>query len=317
MQRGKEKTEDAVECEERLKRCTSRHLRHRVSRHGGAAEEENLDLMRANFEPEATSEDLEREERLLTVQEEVAAVATFSFPAVPPKSPIEPPVEPPVGPELEASPTPEPEPEEEEEAAPAPSVADDQTFITDDTLATEPSSPGQQHPQEFGEFVIGQRGGVGVAWTESDGLPFHQLHADEHPLSPSDDELMDYGAEYAASRRPRKSTALMGIESASGSDRLERLSNGSGTSRARAHMVSPPTSTFGSSRKPTILHWATGSGTLSSHSGLSGQGGQVYYQPVAPVQFQAPVPAEPADFDGVPGGLDDLEPPPSAGFSHQ
>ncbi|KAG8911626.1 hypothetical protein FRC01_005614 [Tulasnella sp. 417] len=127
---------------------------------------------------------------------------------------------------------------------------------------------------------------------------------------------MDYGAEYAASRRPRKSTALMGMESASGSDRLERMSNRSGTSRVRAHMVPLPASTFGSPRKPTILHRATGSGTLSSHSGLSGQGGQVYYQPVAPVQFQAPVHAEPVEFDGVPGGLDDLEPPPSAGFSH-
>ncbi|KAG8922757.1 hypothetical protein FRC01_013643 [Tulasnella sp. 417] len=72
------------------------------------------------------------------------------------------------------------------------------------------------------------------------GLPFHQLHPDEHPLSPSDNELMDYGAEYAASRRPRNSTALMRMESASDSDRLERMSNGSGTSRARAHMVPLP-----------------------------------------------------------------------------
>ncbi|KAG8929029.1 hypothetical protein FRC01_005031 [Tulasnella sp. 417] len=377
----------------------------------------NLDLMRANFEPEVTSDNLEREERELTEQEEAAAVATFSFPAVPPKSPIKPPPEP----EIEAPPTPEPEPKEEGEAAPAPSVADDQTFITDDTLSTETSSPTlprtplspapltpssqppptpaatstpqshadrikkaakeqprrmheevarlktevierraeaaaggfgfeepqleQQHPQEFGEFVIGQHGGVGVAWTESDGasshplhttsnnprrrfppwtspiaqvqvLPFHQLHPDEHPLSPSDDELMDYGAKYAASHRLCKSTALMGMESASDSDRLERMSNGSGTSRARADMVPLPARTFGSPRKPTILHRATGSGTQSPHSGLSGQEGQVYYQPVAPVHFQAPVHAEPVEFEGVPGGLDDLEPSPSAGFSH-
>lgn len=207
-----------------------------------------------------------------------------------------------------------------------------------------------QHPQEFGEFIVGQHGGVGVAWTESDGasshpsphyqqqpppplpamhipvapmhgLPFHQMHPDEHPLSPSDDELMDYGAEYAASRRPRKSTALMGIESASGSDRLERMSNGSGASRVRANMVPLPPSTLGSPRKPTILHRATGSGTLSSHSGLSGHGGQVYYQPAVPVQFQPPVHAvETVEFDGVPGGLDDdlqpPPPPPSAGFAH-
>ncbi|KAG9038747.1 hypothetical protein FS837_001171, partial [Tulasnella sp. UAMH 9824] len=374
----------------------------------------NLDLMRSNFEPEVTNEDLEREERELAEQEEAAAVAAFSFPAVPPRSPIEPPAEP----EPEAPSHPEPAPEEEEEVVPAPSVADDQTFVTDDTLATETSSPTlprtplspppftpssqppsapaatstpqshadrikkaakeqrrrmreeaarikkeaierraeaaaggfgfeepqveAQHPQEFGEFVVGQHGGVAVAWTESDGAssypsphhqqhsqpplpamhiptaPFHhQLHPDEHPLSPSDDELMDYGAEYAASRRPRKSTALMGVDSASGSDRLERMSNGSGTSRVRAHMVPLPASTYGSPRKPTVLHRATGSGTLSNHSGLSGQGGQVYYQPVAPVQFQAPVPAERMEFDGVPGGLDDLQPPPSAGFAHQ
>ncbi|KAG9021752.1 hypothetical protein FS837_007004 [Tulasnella sp. UAMH 9824] len=370
--------------------------------------------MRANFEPEVTNEDLEREERELAEQEEAAAVATFSFPAVPPRSPVEPPAEP----EPEAPSNPEPEPEEEEEVAPASSVADDQTFITDDTLATETSSPTlprtplspppltpssqppstpaatstpqshadrikkaakeqrrrmreeaarikkeaierraeaaaggfgfeepqveAQHPQEFGEFVVGQHGGVGVAWTESDGAsshpppryqqhfqpplpamhipaaPFHhQLHPDEHPLSPSDDELMDYGAEYAASRRPRKSTALMGVDSASGSDRLERMSNGSGTSRVRAHLVPLPASTYGSPRKPTVLHRATGSGTLSNHSGLSGQGGQVYYQPVAPVQFQGPVHAERVEFDGVPGGLDDPQPPPSAGFAHQ
>ncbi|KAG8904568.1 hypothetical protein FRC01_008678, partial [Tulasnella sp. 417] len=297
---------------------------------------------------------------------------------------VEPHVEPPAEPELEAAPTPEPELEEEGEAAPAPSVADDQTFITDDTLATETSSPTsprtplsptpltpssqpsstyaatttpqshaerikkaakeqrcrmrgeaarlkkeaierraeaaaggfgfeerqleQQHPQEFGEFVIRQHG--------VQGLPFHQLHPDEHPLSPSDDALIDYGAEYDASRRPRKSTVLMGMESASGSDRIQRMSNGSGTSRARAHMVPLRASMFGSPRKPTILYRATGSGTPSPHSGLSGQGEQAYYQPVAPVHLEPPVHAEPVEFEGVPGGLDDLQPPPSAGFSH-
>ncbi|KAG8945562.1 hypothetical protein FRC04_000696 [Tulasnella sp. 424] len=370
-----------------------------------------LDLMRANFEPQITNEDLEREERELAEQEEAAAVYAFSFPAVPPTRPVEPPIEP--EPEPETPAVQEPEPEEEEGALAAPSVADDQTIITDDTPATESSSPtlprtplspassstpaatstpqshadrikkaakeqrrrmredaarrkkeererraeaaaggfGFEEPQEaqheFGEFVVGHTGGVGVAWTESDGasshpsqypqqpppqpavqipiapmhgLPLHhQLHPDEHPLSPSDDELMDYGAEYAASRRPRKApTALMGAGSASGSDRLERMSNGSVRG---PNMVPLPASTFGSPRKPTILHRATGSGTLSSHSGLSGQAGggqQVYYQPVAPVQFQAPPPVqvEPVEFDGVPGGLDDFEQgPPSAGFA--
>ncbi|KAG8922984.1 hypothetical protein FRC01_013368 [Tulasnella sp. 417] len=336
---------------------SSRGFQHRVA--GEKQRKRNLELMRVNFKPEVTGEDPGKEERDLAQQEEAAVVATSS---VPPKSPVEPPAEP----ELEAPPTREQEPEEEEEAAPATCVADHQTKeqrrgVCEEAARlkkeaierrAETAAGGfgfeepqleQQHPQEFGEFVIGQHSGVGVAWTESDGasshpsphyqqqpplpamhipiasmqgLPFHQLHPDEHPLSPSDDELMDYGAEYAVSRRPRKSTALMGMESASSSDRLERMSNGSGTSRARAHMVPLPASTFGSPRKPTILHRATGSGTLSSHSGLSGQGGQVYYQPVALVQFQAPVYAELVEIDGVPGGLNDLEPPSSAGFSH-
>ncbi|KAG8922758.1 hypothetical protein FRC01_013644, partial [Tulasnella sp. 417] len=135
----------------------------------------NLDLMRANFEPEVTSEDLEREERELAEQEEAAAVA---FPAVLPKSPIEPPGEP----ELEAPPTPEPEPEEEGEAAPAPSKAakeqrrrlrEEAARLKKEAIErrAEAAAGGfgfeepqlqQQHPQEFGGFVIGYHGGVGV-----------------------------------------------------------------------------------------------------------------------------------------------------------
>ncbi|KAG8929026.1 hypothetical protein FRC01_005028 [Tulasnella sp. 417] len=180
--------------------------------HKAQPRKKNLDLIRAKFEPDVTSEDLERRERGLAEQEEAAAVAAFSFPAVPPKSPAEPPVEPPTELELEALLTRGPEPEEEEEAAPAPFVADDQTFMTADNLPpSRPPQPfpkaareqrrcmreeaarlkkeaterraeaaaggfgfeepqlGQQHPQEFGEFVIAHHGGVGVEWTEGNG----------------------------------------------------------------------------------------------------------------------------------------------------
>ncbi|KAG8945566.1 hypothetical protein FRC04_000700 [Tulasnella sp. 424] len=97
-----------------------------------------LDLMRANFEPEVTNEDLGREERESAEQEEAAAVYAFSFPAVLPT----PPVGPPAGPEPGAPAVQELEPEEEEGMLLASSIAEDKTFITANlpTLSVRPLS---------------------------------------------------------------------------------------------------------------------------------------------------------------------------------
>ncbi|KAG8976256.1 hypothetical protein FRB90_009257 [Tulasnella sp. 427] len=357
----------------------------------------HLDLMRANFEPDATSEDLEREERELAEQEEAAAVAAFSFPAVPQ---VEPPRE--ASPTVEAAPDPEPEPEPEqaqvqelevptedldpESATATPSLQTSSTPLTSSSPLTPlspppPSSPTKStappppsgtstpqtqthaerikraakeqrrrmkeeaarrkkedmerraeaaaggfefdsplqtphHQQEFGEFQ------AVVAWTESDGasshpsqyqyqappqnlpplaaLPLHpHPHASEHPLSPSDDELLDYGAEYA-SRRPTAPTRKLTLGSGSGSER-------GGPPGRPPHAVPLPPSSLASEspRKPNFMHRATGSGTLSSHSGWSGH--QAYHQPMqVPVQPPA-LPLE-VEFDGIPGGLEHHHP---------
>ncbi|KAG8976271.1 hypothetical protein FRB90_009243 [Tulasnella sp. 427] len=366
----------------------------------------NLDLMRANFEPDATSEDLEREERELAEQEEAAAVAAFSFPAVPQ---VEPPRE--ASPIVEAAPEPKPEPEPEpepeqpqvqelevptedldpESATATPSLQTSSTPLTSSSPLTPlspppPSSPTkstapppppsgtstplthaerikkaakeqrrrmkeeaarrkkedmerraeaaaggfefdspQTQPQhEFGEFQ------AGVAWTESDGASSHPsqyqyqaqyqppqnlpqvaalpLHPAEHPLSPWDDELLDYGAEYA-SRRPTAPTRKLTLGSGSGSER-------SGPIRPPHAVPLPPSSLASESpRKPNFMHRATGSGTLSSHSGWSGhQQAYPYHQPMQ-VPIQPLVPLE-VEFDGIPGGLEHDYPHPHLAQAH-
>lgn len=85
--------------------------------------------------------DLEREDGELVEQEEAAAIATFSFPAVLRKSPVEPPAKP-----SNAPFNPEPSPKEEDETALPPFVADGQTFITDDKLPKLHPPPGPVIP---------------------------------------------------------------------------------------------------------------------------------------------------------------------------
>ncbi|KAG8911627.1 hypothetical protein FRC01_005615 [Tulasnella sp. 417] len=192
----------------------------------------NLDLMRANFEPEVTSEDLEREERELAEQEEAAAVAALSTSAGrrgggsasticrrrpnshhgrytcdrnvlsnltpytplpnPPHSILSPPPTP------AATSTPQSHADRIKKAAKEQRrrMREEAARLKQEAIERRaeaaaggfgPEEPQleQQHPQEFGEFVVGQHGGVGVAWTESDGASSHPSpHYQQQPPPP-------------------------------------------------------------------------------------------------------------------------------------
>ncbi|KAG9038744.1 hypothetical protein FS837_001168 [Tulasnella sp. UAMH 9824] len=244
----------------------------------GEQRTENLELMRANFEPAVTNEDQEREER-----ETLAEAAV---------------------------------PEEEEAVTSAPSVADDQNVHHGRHSSYRnfiPILPPTYTPQSHANRAVGSTKRLLVFKQKRlDGeLKPPQLDSGSGDFNPKRNirktlESSSSGIGTTVPNTPPrpqpKSTALISVDSASGSNHLERMSNGSARTQVRGNRRF----CIERRRRDVVLSL-----------GIARSRAKVYYQPVSPVQFQAPVPAEPVEFDGVPGELDDFQPPPSATFAPQ